>query len=85
MSGLAVDWDHRKPPGKRINSIHLTVQTTEHKDDEYDPSAKVSFVEQPDGTRIEIKQAEVTLGEEVKNVESGRKYYVVSGRGDENA
>lgn len=84
MSGLAVDWDHRKPPGKRINSIHLTVQTTEHKDDEYDPSAKVSFVEQPDGTRIEIKQAEVTLGEEVKNVEGGRKYYVVSGRGDEN-
>ncbi|TXT12211.1 uncharacterized protein COLE_02621 [Cutaneotrichosporon oleaginosum] len=78
VSGLAVDWDHRKPPGKRINSIHLTVQTTEHKDDDHDPSAKVTFVEQPDGTRIEIKQAEVTLGEEIKNVEGGRMYSVIT-------
>ncbi|BEJ13733.1 hypothetical protein CspHIS471_0309070 [Cutaneotrichosporon sp. HIS471] len=78
VAGLAVEWDHRKPPGQRIDSIHLTVQETEHKDDEYDPSAEVTFLEQPDGTRIEVKQAKVKLGEEVKNLEGGRTYYVIT-------
>lgn len=78
VSGLAVDWDHRKPPGKRINSIHLTVQATEHHDDELEDPSKVTFVDQPDGTRIEVKEAKVQWGEEVKNVEGGRMYSVIT-------
>lgn len=74
---MAVDWDHRKPPGQRVNSIHLTVPTREHCDED-SPGSKVKFVEQPDGTRIEVKEATIKLGEEVKNVEGGRSYYIVS-------
>jgi hypothetical protein len=37
----------------------------------------IDFVEQEDGTRVEVKQKKVELGEEVKNEEGGRIYRVV--------
>lgn len=74
VSGLAVKWDHRKPPGKRIESIHLTVPSRQH-DEECE---LIHFVDNDDGTRIEIASPKLKLGAEVKNIEGGRKYYVVS-------
>lgn len=54
------------------------MQATEHKDEDADDASKVTFVDQPDGTRIEVKEARVQLGEEVKNVEGGRVYSVIT-------
>lgn len=74
VSGMAVDWDHRKPPGKRINSVHLTVPSKEHDDQ----CERINFVDRSDGTRIEVASSRIKLGEEVKCVEGGRKYSIVS-------
>ena len=38
----------------------------------------VDFVDQGDGTRVEVKQRKVDLGDEVKNETEGRVYRVVS-------
>ncbi len=38
----------------------------------------MDFVEREDGTRVEVKQRKVEMGEEVKNDSGGRKYRVVS-------
>jgi hypothetical protein len=37
----------------------------------------IDFVEQEDGTRVEVKQKKIELGEEVKNEADGRIYRVV--------
>jgi len=42
------------------------------------PEDMVDFVEQDDGTRVEIKQRKVELGEEVKNESGGRIYRVIT-------
>jgi hypothetical protein len=49
-------------------------------DDEDDQvgSDLIDFVEQEDGTRVEVKQKKVQLGAEVKREEGGRLYRVVS-------
>jgi hypothetical protein len=49
-------------------------------DDEDDQvgSDLIDFVEQEDGTRVEVKQKKVQLGAEVKREEGGRMYRVVS-------
>jgi len=77
IAGLAVEWDSKRPPGNRVLSIHLTVPNVNHTDDE-DPSELVDFVEHEDGTRIEVKQRNLILGDRVENVEGGRVYRVVS-------
>lgn len=38
----------------------------------------VDFVEQQDGTRVEVKKRKVDLGDEVKNESGGRIYRIVS-------
>ena len=50
-----------------------------HDDSDNDDSKEmVNFVEQEDGTRVEVKQREIELGEEVKNESGGKTYRVVS-------
>lgn len=46
--------------------------------DNDDPKEMVNFVEQEDGTRVEVKQREIELGDEVKNESGGKTYRVVS-------
>ena len=73
---MAVEWDHNASSGKRVRSIRLTDPTLEEEDD---PKDSVDFVEQADGTTLEIKQKKVKLGDEVKNEDGGRVYRIVSG------
>ena len=77
MSGLEIEWDHTKPPGSRVKSIHLIVPV--QKEDVDDPEDLIDFVEQEDGTRVEVKQRPPQRGEEIKNECGGRIYRVVSG------
>lgn len=72
-----VDWDHTKPPGKRINSIHLTRQSRKHEDYE-NPEDFIDFESTLHGTAIEVKRPGLKLGAEVKNEAGGRIFYVVS-------
>jgi 5'-nucleotidase len=37
----------------------------------------IDFVEQEDGTRVEVKQKKIQIGDEVKREEGGRMYRVV--------
>jgi len=48
-------------------------------DDEQGASADdlIDFVEQEDGTRVEVKQKKIQIGDEVKREEGGRVYRVV--------
>ena len=48
-------------------------------DDEQEASADdlIDFVEQEDGTRVEVKQKKIQIGDEVKREEGGRIYRVV--------
>jgi len=78
VSGLQVQWDHRLPPGKRVKSIRLVNPPSEEDDEVDNPEDMVDFVEQGDGTRVEVKQRKMDLGDEVKNEEGGRVYRVVS-------
>lgn len=78
VSGLAVKWDHTRPPGQRILSIHQIAQPKKDDDDWEDPADMVDFKEQEDGTTVVVKQKKLQLGEEVKNEEGGRMYKVVS-------
>lgn len=77
-SGLRVEWDHNLPPGKRVKSIRQVNHPSEEDDEVDNPEEMVDFVEQPDGTRVEVKQKKVGLGDEVKNESGGRLYRVVS-------
>jgi 2',3'-cyclic-nucleotide 2'-phosphodiesterase (5'-nucleotidase family) len=77
IAGLVVEWDSSRPPGQRIISIHLAVPNKAH-DAVENPEHLVDFVENEDGTRIEVKQRGLTLGAEVKNEKGGRMYRVVS-------
>lgn len=77
VAGLSVEWDHSKPPGKRVNSIRLVVPPRKEDDDRESPEDMVSFVEQEDGTRVEVKQRKMEFGDEVKNESGGRAYRVV--------
>jgi hypothetical protein len=49
-------------------------------DDDQGASADdlIDFVEQEDGTRVEVKQKKIQIGDEVKREEGGRVYRVVS-------
>lgn len=84
VAGLRVEWDHRNPPGQRVKSIHLVNPGDEDDEDDDDdeegesPEDLIEFVEQEDGTRVEVKQRKIELGDEVKNEEGGRVYRVVS-------
>jgi len=51
----------------------------EEDDDEQGASADdlIDFVEQEDGTRVEVKQKKIQIGDEVKREEGGRIYRVV--------
>ncbi|RXK38756.1 hypothetical protein M231_03932 [Tremella mesenterica] len=76
ISGLVVKWDHTLPPYQRVKSIHLSAAA--QKEDLDDPDDLVDFVDQEDGTRIEVKQRPPEVGEEVKNEEGGRMYKVIT-------
>lgn len=79
MAGLRVVWDHRNPPGQRVKSIHLTnPDDDDDSDDGETAEDMIDFVEQEDGTRVEVKQKKIELGDEVRNVADGRVYRVVS-------
>jgi hypothetical protein len=41
------------------------------------PEDMVDFVEQSDGTRVEVKQRKIDVGDEVKNESGGRTYRIV--------
>ena len=81
VAGLRVVWDHRKPPNQRVESIHLVDPGNEDDDDDEDEGDLaddlIDFVEQEDGTRVEVKQKKVQVGAEVKREEGGRVYRVV--------
>lgn len=83
MAGLRVVWDHRKPPNQRVESIHLVDPGNDDDDDDEDDEQGASaddlidFVEQEDGTRVEVKQKKIQIGDEVKREEGGRVYRVV--------
>ncbi len=78
VAGISVEWDHSKSPGKRVNSIKL-VNPAKKEDDEIDnPEEMVNFVEQEDGTTIDVKQRKVDLGDDIRNESGGRTYRVVS-------
>jgi 5'-nucleotidase len=83
VSGLQVVWDHTLPPNQRVKSIRLVNPPSnddddDDVDDDYLDEDMVDFVEQEDGTRIEVKQRKTEVGEEVKNEEGGRIYRIVS-------
>ena len=82
VAGLRVVWDHRKPPNQRVESIHLVDPGNEDDDDDDEDEGGladdlIDFVEQEDGTRVEVKQKKVQVGAEVKREEGGRVYRVV--------
>jgi 5'-nucleotidase len=78
VSGMQVQWDHTLPPGQRVKSIRLVIPPGEEEDEMDHPEDMIDFVEQSDGTRVEVNQKKVRLGEEVKNEAGGRVYRVVS-------
>lgn len=82
VSGLSVVWDSRKPPNQRVQSIHLIKIPDEDDDAEGDDDDGkveeiVDFVDQEDGTRIEVRRKGFEKGEEVKNEAGGRIYRIV--------
>lgn len=84
VSGLSVVWDSRAPPNQRVKSIHLIQVPDEGSEDDEDEvefdkvEDIVDFVEQEDGTRIEVRRKGFERGEEVKNETGGRIYRIVS-------
>ncbi|KGB76109.2 hypothetical protein CNBG_1947 [Cryptococcus deuterogattii R265] len=78
VSGLAVKWDHTRPPGQRILAIHQVARPKKDDDDWEDPADMVDFKEREDGTTVVVKQKKLQLGEEVKNEEGGRMYKVIT-------
>jgi hypothetical protein len=82
VAGLRIKWDHTKPPGQRVVSVHLIKNAAPNGDDpedEYEnPEDLVKFFEQEDGTRVEVRQRNAILGEEVKRDDTSRTYRLVS-------
>jgi 5'-nucleotidase len=83
VSGLRVSWDHMRPPNQRILSIHLTEPSLPLEDEDQDgkfddPDEAVNFIQTEDGTRIEVKQSKPKKGEEIKKVEGGRIYKIIT-------
>lgn len=82
IAGLRVKWDHCKPPGSRVISVHSVVNAAPNGDDpedEYEnPEDLVRFFEQEDGTRVEVRQRTAILGEEIKRDDTSRMYRLVS-------
>ncbi|KAJ9115326.1 hypothetical protein QFC24_007035 [Naganishia onofrii] len=82
IAGLRVKWDHTKPPGQRLISVHLVKSPAPNGDDpedEYEnPEDLVKFFEQEDGTRVEVRQRVAVLGEEIKRDDTGRIYRVIT-------
>ena len=76
---MQVIWDHRLPSGKRVKSIHLLEPPKDEEDGIESPDDMVDFVEQEDGTRVEVKQRKSKIGEEVIN-DSSKTYRVVRER-----
>lgn len=77
VSGLRVEWDHTLPPGKRVKSIRQVIHPSEDDDEVDNPEDMVDFVEQNDGTRVEVKQRKVDVGDEIENEKGGKIYRVV--------
>jgi hypothetical protein len=77
VAGLRVVWDHRKPPNQRVESIHLVDPGNDEDDQGASADDLIDFVEQEDGTRVEVKQKKIQIGAEVKREEGGRIYRVV--------
>jgi 5'-nucleotidase len=74
-----VTWDHTKPAMQRVLSINLVKPPLDGGiDDLDDPEEMVDFVEQEDGTRVEVKQRRIILGDPVGREEGGRMYRIVS-------
>ena len=80
MAGLQVQWDHTLAPNHRVKSIHLVNPKLEENDEIDSQEDMVDFVEQENGTRVEVNAPKIGLGEEVKNERGGRVYRVVSDR-----
>lgn len=82
VAGLRIKWDHTKPPGQRVVSIHTIKNASPNGDDpedEYEnPEELVQFLEQEDGTRVEVRQRNAILGEEVKKDDTSRIFRLVS-------
>ncbi|WWC97747.1 hypothetical protein V866_004633 [Kwoniella sp. B9012] len=81
VSGLAVKWDHTRPPNQRIISIHKTKRPKREEDDGDDEIENsqdfVDFKEQDDGTRVVVKQKKLELGEEIKR-DNSKVYRVIT-------
>ncbi|OCF34141.1 hypothetical protein I316_04090 [Kwoniella heveanensis BCC8398] len=77
VSGLVVRWDHSRPPGSRILSIHQLQQEEKDDDEIENPQDFVDFSEQEDGTRVVVKHKKLALGEEVKR-DNSKIYRVIT-------
>jgi 5'-nucleotidase len=76
---MQVTWDHTLPPLSRVKSINLLLPPKDGGHDELDnPEEMVDFVEKEDGTRVEVKQRRLVLGDKVERKEGGRMYRIVS-------
>ena len=82
VAGLRIKWDHTKPPGQRVISIHTIKNASPNGDDSEDeyenPEELVQFLEQEDGTRVEVRQRNAILGEEVKRGDTSRIFRLAS-------
>lgn len=79
VSGLQVVWDHSLPPNQRVKSVHLVPPPSRDDEDNEDEDGDVvDFVEQEDGTRIEVQKRRPVPGDEVKREAGGRMYRVIT-------
>lgn len=82
VAGLRVKWDHTKPPGQRVISVHSVANAAPNGDDpedEYENAEDlVRFFDQEDGTRVEVRQRSAILREEIKKDDTSRIYRLVS-------
>lgn len=82
IAGMRVEWDHTRPPMQRVLSVRLVKTPAPNGDspeDEYErPEDLINFLENDDGTRIEVRQRQPKLGEEIKPVEGGRMYSIIT-------
>ncbi|WVW79106.1 hypothetical protein I302_101071 [Kwoniella bestiolae CBS 10118] len=78
VSGLAVRWDHTRPPNQRVISVHKLTHPKKDEDDEIEnPQDFIDFKEQDDGTRVVVRQKKLELGEEIKR-DSKKIYRVIT-------
>ncbi|WVR09253.1 hypothetical protein IAU60_006318 [Kwoniella sp. DSM 27419] len=77
ISGLVVQWDHTKPSGSRVLSIH-ELQPDERDDDEVEhPQDFIDFREHEDGTQVVVRQRKLAMGDPVQR-DSSKTYRVIT-------